>query len=488
MFGKNDVSKFLIKNGELGINGYTNQIFPVLVPFQAYDIQTGENYSIIIKNDGVIYSTGINQFGQLGIGSNTFSNYFQMINQLSLSKSYYNQVHSTRLYSVITPKNLSICNTKSQFENNVCNNNGYCINNKCQCYYGYEGANCENIICYKISSKDKICSGKGFCLSPDFCQCFKNYYGEICQFFDCFNKTKNDPSVCNSQGNCTEPNKCLCNFFYIGDNCDNGLILYLIIAFPNILILSISCLTIIFFLLIFIIITHFYQTRKKYMLKNKELTEKLLMISDLTKINFNSIKFDKNKNGSYVSLGSGSTSIVYSGVFENNRVAIKLVNNDTVGNTILTEILLLRSLTNENIIRYYGYSFDYVGNFYIIIELCSNGTLESYIAKNHNLPIQNKYGIILDICKGIKYLHTLPTPIIHRDLKTQNILLDDNLKGKISDFGISKYSNENLGVITLDQKGTPAYQSPEQFPQMNKPNVGKYSDVYSFGNIIYEIL
>jgi serine/threonine protein kinase len=67
-------------------------------------------------------------------------------------------------------------------------------------------------------------------------------------------------------------------------------------------------------------------------------------------------------------------------------------------------------------------------------------------------------------------------------------ILYQNLIPKISDFGISKYSNEKLGVITQEQKGTPVYQSPEQFPQNNKPNVGTHSDVYSFGNIIYEIL
>ena len=106
----------------------------------------------------------------------------------------------------------------------------------------------------------------------------------------------------------------------------------------------------------------------------------------------------------------------------------------------------------------------------------------------NKLTIQQKYKIILDICKGIDYLHSLSTPIIHRDLKTPNILIDENLNPKISDFGISKYLNEKLGIVTQDQKGTPIYQSPEQFPQVNKPIVGKPADVYSFGNIIYEIM
>ena len=100
--------------------------------------------------------------------------------------------------------------------------------------------------------------------------------------------------------------------------------------------------------------------------------------------------------------------------------------------SLLTEIILLKSLSHENIIKYFGYSFDYVGNFYIITELCSNGNLDSYLI-NNKLTIQQKYKIIYQICKGINYLHTLTTPIIHRDLKTQNVLLDNRNLAKVAD-------------------------------------------------------
>jgi serine/threonine protein kinase len=92
------------------------------------------------------------------------------------------------------------------------------------------------------------------------------------------------------------------------------------------------------------------------------------------------------------------------------------------------------------------------------------------------------------------FLHSLKTPIIHRgkqilnliDLKTDNILINENYEPKISDFGLSKYSNSLS--LTQIQVGTPIYQSPEQFPQNNKPIVSKPADVYCFGSIIYEVI
>jgi serine/threonine protein kinase len=74
-------------------------------------------------------------------------------------------------------------------------------------------------------------------------------------------------------------------------------------------------------------------------------------------------------------------------------------------------------------------------------------------------------------------------------LKTQNILLNEKYEAKISDFGIS--SKENLSLTTTStavSKGTPSYQSPEQFPQLGKQNVGKPADVYCFGSVIYEVI
>jgi len=103
--------------------------------------------------------------------------------------------------------------------------------------------------------------------------------------------------------------------------------------------------------------------------------------------------------------------------------------------------------------------------------------------KKKSLSILQKIQIILEILKGIDFLHS--KNIIHLDLKSENILLDENLKVKICDFGISKIKQTNeTQSFTLNTKGTLFYMAPESFDG----NYSYYSDIYSLGIILYEIL
>jgi serine/threonine protein kinase len=142
-------------------------------------------------------------------------------------------------------------------------------------------------------------------------------------------------------------------------------------------------------------VIYFKYKQRKFIYKNKELTEKLFMMNDLQKIKFSLIKLNKNKNGTTKIIGVGASSVVYSGVYNNINVAIKEIHIG-VGfeENLLTEILLLKNIEHKNIIKYFGYSIDYIGNFYIIIEFCVNGCLDSFILKN-KLSIENKFKIIL---------------------------------------------------------------------------------------------
>jgi hypothetical protein len=156
-----------------------------------------------------------------------------------------------------------------------------------------------------------------------------------------------------------------------GTDCDNvsGLV-GLIISLSSVCIILclLSILIIICILTILIIITFaiicIQKNKKNFQLKNQELTEKLMMMNDLNKIPFNQIKFDKN-NGKHVILGTGASSIVYSGKYNSKLVAIKELKADEFKDNLITEIVLLKNIDHNNIIKYYGYSMDQnTGNFY----------------------------------------------------------------------------------------------------------------------------
>jgi predicted Ser/Thr protein kinase len=88
-------------------------------------------------------------------------------------------------------------------------------------------------------------------------------------------------------------------------------------------------------------------------------------MNDLNKIDFWKIKFDKN-NGEKVVLGKGASSIVYSGKYSGLKVAIKKIDSVEFSDAILSELIFLKNVDNQYIIKYFGYSIDVKGNFYIL--------------------------------------------------------------------------------------------------------------------------
>jgi alpha-tubulin suppressor-like RCC1 family protein len=124
-------------------------------------VSTGENHTLILTKSGIVYSFGSNSDAQLGINNIEINNFFlptpiQFLEPVS-------NIFASKFHSIITT-NLISCNGINQFDSNVCNNNGNCINNKCECSFGYFGANCENTTCYNIiSTNNTACSSNGEC-------------------------------------------------------------------------------------------------------------------------------------------------------------------------------------------------------------------------------------------------------------------------------------------------------------------------------------
>ena len=148
------------------------------------------------------------------------------------------------------------------------------------------------------------------------------------------------------------------------------------------------------------------------------------------------------------------------------------------------EANILKSINHENIVKYYD-SYEEDNSFYIIMEYCDNSDLSDFIKKykkDGKLIDENIiYIIVLDICKGLKEIHS--KSLIHRDLKPENLFISKDYKIKIGDFGISKILINTIHART-EYVGTGYYMAPEIYKKEAYTNK---IDIWSLGCIIYEL-
>nr|XP_043638317.1 uncharacterized protein LOC122609332 [Erigeron canadensis] len=151
-----------------------------------------------------------------------------------------------------------------------------------------------------------------------------------------------------------------------------------------------------------------------------------------------------------------------------------------------TEIELLTSYNHPNVVSLLGF-YREANEMILIYEFASKGSLSDYLRSKLSLTWSHRIQICLQVAQGINYLHT--NTIIHRDIKSQNILLDENLNAKVADFGLSTLRPTADGgkstILTQNLAGTEVYMDPE-YLATNKYK--KESDIYSFGVVLFEVL
>lgn len=183
-------------------------------------------------------------------------------------------------------------------------------------------------------------------------------------------------------------------------------------------------------------------------------------------------------------IGHGAYSVVFKGYHQKlkKEVAIKridLIENQKFLNRFKMEINLMKKLNHINIVNLYD-TIEKDDYLYLIIEYCKHGDLRNFLKKR---PLKEKKAKIIfkELISGLKYLYELN--ICHRDLKPQNILLDENYTIKISDFGLARLNNENNLMDTIC--GSPIYMAPEIMKYNKYDNK---ADIWSLGIIFYELL
>ncbi|KAF8394683.1 hypothetical protein HHK36_020900 [Tetracentron sinense] len=187
-------------------------------------------------------------------------------------------------------------------------------------------------------------------------------------------------------------------------------------------------------------------------------------------------------------IGQGSCGTVYHGLWYGSDVAVKVFSKHEYSDDVILsfrqEVSLMKRLRHPNVLLFMG-AVTSPQRLCIVTEFLPRGSLFRLLQRSTSrLDWRRRVHIALDIARGINYLHHCNPPIIHRDLKSSNLLVDKNWTVKVGDFGLSRLKLETY-LITKTGKGTPQWMAPEVL--RNEPSDEK-SDVYSYGVILWELV
>uniref|UniRef100_A0A5B6YX95 Putative Wall-associated kinase 2 n=1 Tax=Davidia involucrata TaxID=16924 RepID=A0A5B6YX95_DAVIN len=357
--------------------------------------------------------------------------------------------------------------------------------------------------CGNVSNS--VCGEHSTCYNSNndlgyLCNCSAGYQGNPylgCQDInECLNATLNQCSnIChNTDGNYT----CSCPNGYHGDGRkdEQGCTLALWIkvsAGTGIAILVIGC-----SLLYWRIKRRKLSKRKKKFYKQNggekleiELSRQNGSIEAVKIYTIKELKKATNDFDASMILGRGGFGTVYKGVLPQNKlVAIKksIAVDQSKIDQFVNEVITLSQINHRNVVRLLGCCLQTEVPL-LVYEFISNGTLFHHLHEvdhESSIPWKIRLRIAKETAGALSYLHSsASTTIIHRDVKSTNILLDDNFTAKVSDFGASRMDPLDKTQLTTIIQGTLGYLDPEYY---HTSQLSKKSDVYSFGVLLAELL
>ncbi|RDX95422.1 LEAF RUST 10 DISEASE-RESISTANCE LOCUS RECEPTOR-LIKE PROTEIN KINASE-like 1.2, partial [Mucuna pruriens] len=189
-------------------------------------------------------------------------------------------------------------------------------------------------------------------------------------------------------------------------------------------------------------------------------------------------------------LGDGGFGKVYFGKLQDGRlVAVKRMYEKSYRKLeqFVNEVEILTGLHHQNLVSLYGCTSRHSRELLLVYEYIPNGTVADHLhgrrAKPGTLPWHIRMNIAIETASALVYLHA--SDIIHRDVKTNNILLDNHFSVKVADFGLSRLFPTHVTHVSTAPQGTPGYVDPEYHEYYHLTDK---SDVYSFGVVLIELL
>lgn len=199
-------------------------------------------------------------------------------------------------------------------------------------------------------------------------------------------------------------------------------------------------------------------------------------------------------------LGQGASASVFKGILgDGTSVAVKRILGEERGEKVFrSEVAAIASVQHFNLVRLLGYCCVPSGPRYLVYEFIPNGSLDCWIfpqkpgsqsRRNRRcgcLSWELRYRVAVDVAKALSYLHNdCRSRILHLDVKPENILLDENYRAMVADFGLSKLMGRNESRIMTTIRGTRGYLAPEW---LLEHGVSEKSDIYSYGMVLLEMI
>ncbi|MDO8954726.1 MAG: protein kinase [Gammaproteobacteria bacterium] len=219
--------------------------------------------------------------------------------------------------------------------------------------------------------------------------------------------------------------------------------------------------------------------------KEAELAAKPVVVSSFRIIPHKDLNFGRE-------LGDGGFGIVYEAKWGSINVAVKVLKMKDLPEKLAAEFkgeaLLHAGLHHDNVVKLKGVCLE-PKKYALVMELLPNGSLFSVLHNGKDLPYSVRLTIARDIANGLDYLHQ--QGILHRDLKSLNVLLDDRMRAKLADFGLSDIKTGTIatrttGTITGPSiAGSVLWMAPELFKRGGKCT--ESSDIYAMGMVFWEL-
>ncbi|XP_023638599.1 putative L-type lectin-domain containing receptor kinase I.4 [Capsella rubella] len=187
-------------------------------------------------------------------------------------------------------------------------------------------------------------------------------------------------------------------------------------------------------------------------------------------------------------VGKGGFGEVYKGTLPLSRhIAVKRLSHDAEQGMkqFVAEVVTMGSLQHRNLVPLLGYCRR-KGELLLVSEYMPNGSLDQYLFQNQNPSPSwsQRISILKDIASALHYLHTgASPPVLHRDIKASNVMLDSEYNGRLGDFGMAKFHDPKANLSATAAVGTIGYMAPELITM----GASTKTDVYAFGAFLLEV-